>query len=106
MYLVGLQVEVLQGGGNSGNAGEFVVRQVQFHQAGEVEDLRLDFLQAAVTQAKVLEVEEAHEAVVIQPGEAVAGQVELLDRRGEILGDGRERIVAEVQQAHAQKTCR
>lgn len=90
MYVVGFQVEVLQGGGNSGNAAEFVVRQVQFYQAGDVEDPRLDFLQAAVTQAKVLEVEEAREAVVIQPGEAVAGQVELLDRRGEILGDGGE----------------
>lgn len=43
-----------------------------------------------MTQAKVLEVKEAHEAVVIQPGEAVARQVKLLDRRGEILGDGRE----------------
>lgn len=87
MYLVGLQVEVLQGGRNSRNAAEFVVRQVQFHQAGDVEDLRPDVLQAAVTQAKVLEVVEAHEAVVIQLGETVAGQVELLDRGGEILGD-------------------
>lgn len=88
MNLVGLQVEVLQSGGNGGNGAEFVVRQVQFHQAADVEDLRLDLLQAAVTQAEVLEVAEAREAVVIQPREAVAGQVELLDRGGEILGDG------------------
>lgn len=88
MDLVGLQVEVLQSGGNSGSAAEFVVRKVQFHQAADVEDLRLDPLQAAVTQAKVLEVVEAHEVVVIQLGETVAGQVELLDRGGEILGDG------------------
>lgn len=87
MYLVGLQVEVLQGGGNGGNAAEFVVRQVQFHQAADVEDLWLDLLQAAVTQAEVLEVVEAHEAAAIQPGEAVAGQVELLERRGQFLGD-------------------
>lgn len=79
MYLVGLQVEVLQRGGNNRNAAELVVRQVQFHQAGDVEDLWLDLLQAAVAQAEVLEVVEAHEDVVIQLGETVAGQVELLD---------------------------
>lgn len=88
MYLVGLQVEVLQGGGHCGNAGELIVRKVQLHQAGEVEDLRADFPQAAVTQAKVLQVQEPHKAVPVQPRQSVVGQVELLDGRGKILGDG------------------
>lgn len=39
LYFIGLQVEVLQGGGDCGNGCKFVIRKVQFHQAGEVEDL-------------------------------------------------------------------
>lgn len=41
-YFIGLQVEILQGGGDCGNGNKFVIRKVQFHQAGEVEDLRVD----------------------------------------------------------------
>ncbi len=51
LYFIGLQVEVLQGGGDCGGGSKFVIRKVQFHQAGEVEDLRVNAaaLQTAVT---------------------------------------------------------
>lgn len=51
LYFIGLQVEVLQGGGDCGNGCKFVIRKVQFHQAGEVEDLWADAaaLQTTVT---------------------------------------------------------
>lgn len=41
-YFVGFKVEVLQAGGDSRNSGKFVVRKIQFHQTGEVEDLRVE----------------------------------------------------------------
>lgn len=72
-YFIGLQVQVLQSGGHGGNSGEFVVRQIQLHQAGVVEGLRGDaeVLQAAVTQTQVLEVEESLKTVLSQSSEGV-----------------------------------
>lgn len=84
LYLIGLQVEVLQGGGYSRNGGKVVIRKVQFHQTGEIEDLWMDAaaLQTTVTQTKVLQVEKSHKTVIIQLRESVVGQIELLDRWG------------------------
>lgn len=66
---------MLQGGGDGGDGGEPVVREVQFHQAGDVEDLRGGDAaqQTTVTQTKVLQVEEPHESVPIKPREGVVG---------------------------------
>lgn len=51
LYFIGLQVEVLQGGGDCWGSCKFVMRKVQFHQAGEVEDLWVD---AVALQATVI----------------------------------------------------
>lgn len=81
LYLVGLQVEVLQGGGDCGSGTKFVIRKVQFHQTGEVEDLRVHALdlQTTATEAQILKAEKSHKTVLIQPGESVVGQIELHD---------------------------
>lgn len=42
VYFIGLQVEVPQGGRDCGNGSKFVIRKVQFQQAGEVEDQWVD----------------------------------------------------------------
>lgn len=51
LYFIGLQVEVLQGGGYGRNGSKVVIRKVQFHQTGEVEDPWMDAaaLQTTVT---------------------------------------------------------
>lgn len=48
LYFISLQVEVLQGVGDHGDGGQVVIRKVQLHQAGRVEDIGMD---AAVLQA-------------------------------------------------------
>lgn len=80
LYLIGFQVEVLQGGGHRGDACQFVVGQVQFHQGREVEGLRVNVatFQERLAQAKVLEVDESQETVLIEPRQGVVGQIELL----------------------------
>lgn len=52
LYVIGLQIEVQQRGRDGGNAGQFVMRQVQFNQGGDVESPRFDFatFQTALTQ--------------------------------------------------------
>lgn len=74
------QVEVLEGGGNCGNGGQFVVREVQLHQAGVVKGLWVDAtaLQATPTETQILQTEQVHKSLLTQTRERVVRQIELL----------------------------
>ena len=106
LYLVGLQVEVLQAGVHGGRDGQPVVRQVQLHQRGRVERRRVDAgaLQATAAQAQVLEPVQAREAALAQLREGVPREVELLDGRGQVRGHRLEAVLSQVQQVQGEQT--
>lgn len=84
LYYIGFEVEVLQADRDCGCSGQFVVGQVQFHEAGQVEGplVYAVAVQTTVTQPQILELGVSCKSVLIQSREGVVGQIQLLDGRG------------------------